>query len=252
MWSSPWIRILVYLALFALLLWAVFVHEKGQKAAAAAQAGARSARMRGLARRLGFSFDPTEDENFHEQHLHEWFRHTYNFRRWACNTLSGTLELGGCRCPLVMGDYKYEESDGKHLKVVHTAYLLVDLPLTGVPRLLMETEGILDRVAEKFGAQDLDVGDRRFSERFKVQCAEPEFARVLVTPPLARFLGSGDPPRVEVLYNELLICQSNPYPGPWEPDDFPRWMEWTQRFYALWPVEKLPGVKERTDFPAAG
>ena len=233
--DGPWPTIWGVLTVLAFILVALRRRREG---------GIRQARERSLQRwasDMGFEFDPRPIEKYDLRHGHTWFRPPLDHVGWARHIVTGRLGVGDTACPLTLGDYATQPptyGPGEHA-YNQGSFLLVDLPWAAVPDLLIRPAKLGDGARSALGAEDLDVGTRSFSDRYVVQCSDPDFARALVTPALAMFLDAGEPTSVEIVYDELLVTSATGRWVRWDPKLFPERVVWTRRFLELWPKRAL-------------
>ncbi len=195
--------------------------------------------MTTLAAELGWSFDPTRDRSHDEEYAHfEIFRHGHS--RAAYNTMWGELELQGRRWPAKMGDFTYKVTShsGKSTRT-HTyrfSYLILHMPWSGVPDLLIRREGMFDKIAGVMGFDDIDFESAQFSRRFHVSSPDKRFAYDVIDPRMMEFLLSGDPPTVDI---ENMRCCISDGRRRWEPAEFRQKLAWITEFLDHWPQHVL-------------
>ncbi len=191
--------------------------------------------MAALAARLGWSFDPSRDRDHDEQYAHfEIFRHGHS--RVAHNTLTGAVDVAGQRCPAKMGDFTYKVTrhSGKSTSTTtyRFSYLIVHLPWTDVPDLLVRREGMFDKIAGAFGFDDIDFESAEFSRRFHVKSADKRFAYGVIDARMMEYLLAGDTPTVDI---ENARCCLSDGSHRWEPAQFEQTLGWLAGFFERWP-----------------
>lgn len=130
--------------------------------------------MAALASRLGLSFSTGENYSLPDQ---------YNFlshmnegsNRYAFNILSGRYNQN----ELVAFDYHYEtytyDKNGRHTNHYYLSFLILTLP-ANFPQLKISHEGLLSKVAQAFGYDDIDFESAEFSKTFCVRSPDKKFA----------------------------------------------------------------------------
>jgi len=191
--------------------------------------------MVALAAELGLSFDPARDRSHDEEYAHfEIFRRGHS--RAAYNTMSGQLEFQGRPWPAKMGDFTYKvtTSTGKSTstQTYRFSYLIVHMPWSGVPDLLIRREGMFDKIAGALGFDDIDFESAQFSRRFHVSSPDKKFAYDVIDPRMMEFLPKGDPPTVDIENSRCCISDGR---HRWEPVEFRQKLAWITEFLDLWP-----------------
>ena len=191
--------------------------------------------MAGLAARLGWYFDPSKDRSHDEEYAHfEIFRRGHS--RAAYNTLTGDVEIDGRRWAAKMGDfiYKVTRHTGKTTttQTYRFSYLILHLPFTSVPNMLVRPEGMFDKLAGAFGFDDIDFESAEFSRRFHVKSSDKRFAYDVIDPRMMEFLMAGDPPTVDIEFGRCCLSDGR---RRWEPDQFERQLAWARAFFDRWP-----------------
>ncbi len=195
--------------------------------------------MTTLATELGWSFDPTRDRSHDEEYAHfEIFRHGHS--RAAYNTMWGELELKGRVWPAKMGDFTYKVTtrSGKSTRTTtyRFSYLILHMPWSGVPDLLIRREGMFDKIAGVLGFDDIDFESAQFSRRFHVSSPDKRFAYDVIDPRMMEFLLSGDPPTVDIENSRCCISDGR---HRWEPVEFRQKLAWITEFLDHWPQHVL-------------
>ena len=195
--------------------------------------------MATLAAELGWSFDPIRDRSHDEEYAHfEIFRRGHS--RAAYNTMWGELELKGRRWPAKMGDFTYKvtTSTGKSTstQTYRFSYLILHMPWSGVPDLLIRREGMFDKIAGALGFDDIDFESAQFSRRFHVSSPDKRFAYDVIDPRMMEFLLRGDPPTVDIENTRCCISDGR---RRWEPSEFRQKLAWITEFLDHWPQHVL-------------
>lgn len=159
---------------------------------AAAVWGAIAARKRrealgALARRLGLRFDPQPD-----YHLARRFgfldKLAQGSNRYAFNVLSGEYQ----QHPVWAFDYHFEthSTDSKGRRRTHHHYLsffVLTLPRQ-FPEVRIVREGLLSKIAQAFGYDDIDFESAEFSRTFCVRSPDKRFAYDVCHPRMMEYL----------------------------------------------------------------
>ncbi len=184
---------------------------------------------------LGWRFDPSRDRDHDDEYAHfEIFRHGHS--RAAYNTLEGVLEIDDLRWPAKMGDFTYKVTShsGKSTstRTYRFSYLILHMPYSHVPNLLLRREGMFDKIAGVLGFDDIDFESAEFSRRFHVKSSDKRFAYDVVHPRMMEFLLAGDAPTVDIENRRCCLSDGN---RRWEPEQFEQKLAWVRRFLDLWP-----------------
>lgn len=203
----------------------------------------RTQELSAVAARLGWRFAPDRDttllavgppfEVFHRGHS-----------RYAHNTMHGSLTLLGAPCRALLGDYHYKTTSGagknRSTKTHRLSYLLVDSPRLEGLGLGLRPEGVFDKLSAAFGFDDIDFESAEFSRRFHVKSPDKRLAYDVFHPPMMEWLLETPGLTLQVAHGACLVWDGN---RRWEPAEFHRALDWTQRFFDLWPehvVASLP------------
>ncbi len=195
--------------------------------------------MAAFAAELGWNFDPTKDRSHDEEYAHfEIFRRGHS--RAAYNTLWGDLDIDGRRWPAKMGDFTYKvtHSTGKSTstQTYRFSYLILHLPWSSVPDLLIRREGMFDKIAGVLGFDDIDFESAEFSRRFHVSSPDKRFAYDVIHPRMMEFLMTGDPPTVDIENTRCCVSDGS---RRWEPVEFRQKLAWITEFLERWPEHVL-------------
>ena len=191
--------------------------------------------MAALAAELGWSFSPQYDRSHDEEYAHyEIFRRGHS--RAAYNTLWGTLEVHGQSCNAKAGDFTYKitTSSGKSTTTTtyRFSYLIVHLPYTLLPDLIIRPEGFFDKFAGAIGFDDIDFESAEFSRRFFVKCTNKRHAYDVIHPRMMEFLMQTNPICVDIEHNRCCMSDGR---NTWEPAQFRNTIAWLVQFFELWP-----------------
>lgn len=209
---------------------------------AAMAAKKRREDLANLAQRLGWRFSPDKDHDHDDEYAHfEVFRRGHS--RYAYNTLTGDLELGGHRFAAKCGDFRYlvTSSNGKSTTTTtyRFSYLILHLPYRTVPDLLIRPEGLFDKLAGVFGFDDIDFESHEFSRKFHVKCADRRFAYDVVHPRMMEFLLEHGDRAIDI---EKRRCCLSDGRRCWSPEQFEGELRFLERFFGLWPRHVLADI----------
>ena len=223
----PTIFFLVFIAMVIILVvGGIFAHRKQQE---------RQDALTRLANQLGWQFDPTRNYD-HQDEFHQFSAFTVGQRRYAYNTLRGTLMIDVVPCPAQMGDYHYETTSGtgkNRRTTTHLfSYLIVETPYNSTHELKIRREQFFDRVASFIGFDDIDFESNEFSDRFHVKSSSKRFAYDVIHPRMMEFLMTEDPPTIHLAGRHCCIHVPN---HCWSPEEFDRRVNWLREFFQLWP-----------------
>ncbi len=199
--------------------------------------------MAALAAELGWRFDRTRDRSHDDEYAHfEIFRRGHS--RAAYNTMWGELERQGRRWPAKMGDFTYKitTSTGKSTstQTYRFSYLILHMPWSRVPDLLIRREGMFDKIAGVLGFDDIDFESAEFSRRFHVSSPDKRFAYDVIDPRMMEFLLKGDPPTVDIENRRCCISDGR---RRWEPVEFRQKLAWITEFLDHWPKHVLASLR---------
>lgn len=229
------IGILIGIAVVALVVVFIFLGWQAAKK--------RREALAALAAELGWQFDPSHDRRHDDEYGHfEIFRRGHS--RSAFNTLWGPFEIDGRSYPARMGDflYKITSSNGK-TTTTHTyrfSYLILHLPFTGVPDLLIRREGVFDKLASIVGFDDIDFESAEFSRRFLVKSPDKRFAYDVIDPRMMEFLLASDPPVIDIEHGRLSIADGR---STWSPEEFVAQLNFARAFFSRWPEHVVDSLE---------
>ncbi|MEQ8208797.1 MAG: hypothetical protein RH917_03115 [Lacipirellulaceae bacterium] len=205
----------------------------------------RRAALSQLADSLGWVYTQARDHGHDERFAQfDLFRRGSN--RFAYNTLVGQIETPLGLQSAQMGDYHYAtrstDSKGKSKTTHHhRSYLVVEIPLSGVPSLTIRPEHFFDRVGSFFGFDDIDFESAEFSDKFHVKSQDKRFAYDLVHPRMMEFLLNRRGPIIDVQQGWLCIQEG----GIWKPEEFLTHLQWSQEFFSLWPQHLIADFESK-------
>ena len=165
--------------------------------------------------------------------------------RHAFNTITGSVTYGPYRCQLDMGDFRYKVVSGhgsKRRSSTHKfSYLVIRLPFRHTPQVRIRREGILDKIAQAAGLEDIDFESAEFSDKYCVTSEDRKFAYALLhARAMEYFLAIAPPALIEIAAGRICVTDGL---RRWNVDTFKKRMNWARNFVALWPehlAQQLP------------
>ena len=223
---DPTLLVFVLVAFVAVIIVGAYFAHKAEKE--------RTEALAALAAKLGFRFDPNEDESHDEQYAQfEVFNRGHS--RVAKNTLTGEFGLFGRPCNVRCGDFRYRVTSGsgknRRTRTYRFSYVIVHPPWD-TPPLLIRPEGVFDKIAGAFGFDDIDFESVEFSKRFYVKSTDKRFAYDVLNPRMMEFLLAERPPMLDIEHGALCLADGD---RRWEPPEFGRQLDFVRRFADLWP-----------------
>lgn len=98
--------------------------------------------------------------------------------------------------PALAFDYSFKETKGsgkdRRTQTYHHAVVAVQLPVP-LPRLHVGPENVFHRIAQSFGADDIDVESHDFNRRYRVQADDRRAAFAILHPRLVELLTQVEP-----------------------------------------------------------
>jgi hypothetical protein len=229
--------ILIFVVIVVLVvLGAIYSYQQRQK---------RLADLAALAQRLGWQFVANDDYSYDSQ-FSQFSDFCHGSRRYAFNTLIGSLKVGGQAWPARMGDYHFQttSSNGKTTTTHHHyfSYCLLKLPYPSLPDLRIRREGFFDSIAGAFGFDDIDFESAEFSKRFHVKSSDKRFAYDVVCPAMMEFLLAEESPSLAI---DGGWCCLRTGRATCAPDEFAQQLDWARRFFELWPKHLVAALASR-------
>jgi hypothetical protein len=177
---------------------------------AAAIYGALAARKRrealsALAARLGLNFNPEEDYGLADrfEFLNQLAQGDH---RYAFNVLSGTCQQN----EVLVFDYHYEthstDSKGHRTTQHHYFSFFILLLPASFPELRITREGLLSKIAQAFGYDDIDFESAEFSRAFCVRSKDKKFAYDVCNAQMIEFLLANRDLSVEIENQALALA----------------------------------------------
>lgn len=207
----------------------------------------RRQEMAALAASLGWSFDPSDDSS-HDEEYAEFTAFRRGHSRRAYNTLTGSLAIDGRQFPSKAGDflYKVTTSNGKSTSTTtyRFSYIIIHLPFARVPDLLIRREGLLDKLKDAFGFDDIDFESAEFSRKFRVLSPDKRFAYDVITPRMMEFLLGAFGPAIDIERGRCCLTLGH---GCWSPEQFRATLRWAVAFFDLWPDHVTHSLEARAE-----
>lgn len=170
--AGPLLIIVPFIVFVALIVaLAIWSYKRNQ---------ARLAALQGVARSKGWQYFPGDPYNLPDRWPGDPFHSGYG--RQAGNVITGTIGSH----PMIAFDYEYKEdstdSEG-HTSTTTYNYAVCALGLPcGLPDLTVAPEGVLSRIGQALGMQDIELESEDFNRRFRVKCHNPKFATDVLSP----------------------------------------------------------------------
>lgn len=160
--------------------------------------------MRLLAGRLGLRFVP--DKNYELPRKFGFLdKIQLGGNRYAFNVLSGRYAA----CEVWVFEYHYEtystSAKGGHRTHHHFLSLLVAGQPWPLPEVTIVREGLLSKVAQAFGYDDIDFESAEFSRKFCVRSKDRRFAYDVCSPRMMEYLLANDDLSVEIENKALAL-----------------------------------------------
>jgi hypothetical protein len=114
----------------------------------------------------------------------------------------GTGDVDGYRCTVL--EYVYSTGGGKRSKLVCHTIAAVDAP-GHWPVLKLGGASFATKLAEAFGASDIQLEDQEFNRRYYVECDDSNFAELALTPEVQALM-KGFPKNAEISIGDGTVC----------------------------------------------
>jgi hypothetical protein len=155
--------------------------------------------MMALAGRLSLDFYPGKDRDMARR-----YRFLDKLRagrdRYAFNILSGGYHDHN----ITMFDYHYKTGSGKDTHHHYLSFFLLNLPASFV-ELVIVKEGLLSKIGQALGYDDIDFESHEFSRKFCVRSKDKKFAYDVCNARMIEYLLSNDDLSIEIEDNILAI-----------------------------------------------
>jgi hypothetical protein len=201
----PFLFVVPFVAFVALIVvLAVYSYKKNQ---------ARLAAIQGLALSKGWQYTAADPYGLPDRWPGRPFHSGYGRR--ATNVVTG--QVGSH--PMIAFDYEYKEdsTDSKgHSSTTTYHYAVCALGLAcPLPELDVTPEGVLSRIGQALGMQDIELESEDFNRRFRVKCPNPKFATDVLSPRTMELLLNAGKPHFRFAGTDVVSAQS----GALEPAD---------------------------------
>ena len=155
--------------------------------------------MMALATRLGLNFYPGKDRDMARR-----YRFLDKLRagrdRYAFNTLTGGYQDND----VTVFDYHYKTGSGKDTHHHYLSFFLLKMPVL-FPELVIVREGLLSKIGQALGYDDIDFESHEFSRKFCVRSKDKKFAYDVCNALMIEYLLSNDDLSIEIENNILAI-----------------------------------------------
>jgi len=125
--------------------------------------------------------------------------------RYAYNVANGDVD----GLHVTAFDYHYatehRDSEGRRTTTHHHQSILVVRPPFKLANLQIRREGLFDRIAQAFGANDIDFESAEFSERFRVKADDRKWAYDVISPKTMALLLDGPEFSIDMGSSELAL-----------------------------------------------
>ena len=120
--------------------------------------------------------------------------------RYAYNILSGEWR----NQDVLAFDYHYVTSSGKHTTHHYFSFFILHLP-RDFPELKISREGVLSKIAQAVGYDDIDFESHEFSRRFCVRCPDKKIAYDICNAQMIDYLLNNDDLNIEIEGSALAL-----------------------------------------------
>ena len=156
-----------------------------------------------LAARLGLSFNAGEDYELPERFAF-LKQLAEGSNRYAFNILSGQYKEND----VLAFDYHYEtysyDKNGRHTNDFYLSFLILTLPAV-FPELKISHEGLLSKLAQAFGYDDIDFESAEFSKTLCVRSPDKKFAYDVCNARMIEYLLANQDLSLEIECNALAM-----------------------------------------------
>jgi hypothetical protein len=182
------------------------------------QAEARTEAIKSMAAQLRAEFRPDGSPEL-QQSLAALPLCTRGSRRKLGNLLQHFSDDPG----LALFDYEYYQSSGKSGHYVRQTVACLDLEPMQLPEFTLHPESIIDRIAEKFGGQDIDFDQYPgFSSKYRLKSAHESEIRRSFTPAVINWLDQQPNCHLECTGQRIVWYQSGKLVAPDQLEQFVR------------------------------
>lgn len=155
--------------------------------------------MMALATRLGLNFYPDKDRDM-ARHYRFLDKLRTGRDRYAFNILTGGYHDHN----VTIFDYHYKTGSGKDTHHHYLSFFLLNLPVS-FPELVIVREGLLSKIGQALGYDDIDFESHEFSRKFCVRSKDKKFAYDVCNAQMIEYLLSNDDLSIEIEDNILAI-----------------------------------------------
>lgn len=196
---------------------------------------ARSERLRVLAEKHAWEF--SENDSLVPESSRSHFA-SFNYGRSSIrNTMRTSLKVNDQSLDTVLGDCEYTSSRRGFKRDYRKSFVLVSFPYQFMERATIRPENVLDRIADKFGFDDIDFESKQFSDAFHVTGSDKRLMYEIMSPRMMEFLLKDHPSAravtIEIAYSRLCITTEK---QRWKPEEFPQALRWARELLEHWPA----------------
>ncbi len=181
-------------------------------------------------------FSPERDRGLDDRHSHfKCLQQGHS--RFASNVMRG--ELVGF--PVIAFDFRYVTGHGKNRRE-HKISALIMRSVLPLRPLYIRGEHIFDKVAEFFGADDIDFESAEFSKKFYVKAADKKWAYAVIHQGMMEYLLQSPQFSIQLDRDEIIVWRSRRF----QPEDFEAAAELIRNMLNLLPgylVQELEGER---------
>jgi len=153
-----------------------------------------------LAHRLGMSFSPSKDYGMDYVYgFLEAFKQGRN--RYAYNIIDGGYRDRDFK----IFDYHYQTGSGKHTHDHYISFIIMTLEEV-FPELKISREGILSKIGQALGFDDIDFESHEFSRNFCVRSKDKKFAYDACNAQMIEYLLRNRDVNIEIEHNVIAMA----------------------------------------------
>jgi hypothetical protein len=155
--------------------------------------------MAAVAAKLGLRFAPAKNRDIPRRYCFlDKLRKGSN--RYAFNILSGSYK----GYDLILFDYHYQTGSGEDAHHYRFSFFILHLTVS-FPELVIGPEGVLSKIAQAIGYDDIDFESHEFSRKFCVRSRDKKFAYDVCNARMIEYLLSNTDLSIEIEGNALAI-----------------------------------------------
>ncbi len=181
--------------LFGIIFLGVFIWKKEQE---------RKQALRRVASELGLNYQEHDSYNIANRYRYLTPLKRGQGERYAFNVLQGNYRNYG----VLIFDYHYAtyHHTKRGTKTSHHYFSAAILYLSkNFPELIMEPEGLFDKLKQGLGWEDIDLDNITFSKEYMVKCQSKKFAYDIFTPRMMELVLHVGPLSMEIERDTMLI-----------------------------------------------